>query len=203
MPNCGNSNFWLSKLHFDPDGCLAPFSDVHHSASRTFTTNQPSPAGARPEPTSPRGASGTARAYRSSGLPPTILPSSRAGWSSVNLAWRACRNVPREAQWIDPHAQVELAALVEPAEAVALRGEAAATASAVGTERLRARLSARARRSSVHTSASSRAARSMRSCLYIRTRPFCACALRGLVLWVVQPPAVLSAVGRCFAPSSR
>ena len=44
---------------------------------------------------------------------------------------------------IDPHAQVELAALVEPAEAVALHGEAAATASVLGTERLDARLYAR------------------------------------------------------------
>ena len=44
--------------------------------------------------------------------------------------------------WV-AHAQVELAALVEPAEAVALRGEAAANASALGMERLGARLSAR------------------------------------------------------------
>ena len=43
--------------------------------------------------------------------------------------------------WV-AHAQVELAALVEPAEAVALRGEAAETASALGMERLGARLSA-------------------------------------------------------------
>src|SRR6185295_13717675 len=32
----------------------------HDSASRTLTTNQPSPAGARPEPESSSGASGTA-----------------------------------------------------------------------------------------------------------------------------------------------
>ena len=38
-------------------------SDVHHSASRTFTTNQPSLAGARPEPESSSRASGTARVY--------------------------------------------------------------------------------------------------------------------------------------------
>ena len=65
MPNCGNSNFWLSKSHAEPDGCFSPFSDVHHSASRTFTTNQPSLAGARPEPESSSRASGTARVYRS------------------------------------------------------------------------------------------------------------------------------------------
>ena len=50
MPSCRNQNSWLSKAHSEPDGFFSPFSDVNHSASRTFTTNQPSPAGARPEP---------------------------------------------------------------------------------------------------------------------------------------------------------
>src|SRR6266571_458572 len=64
MPNCGNSNSWLSKAHSEPDGFFSPFSDVNHWASRTFTTNQPSPADARPEPESSSGASGTARVLR-------------------------------------------------------------------------------------------------------------------------------------------
>src|SRR2546421_7903422 len=63
MPRCGNSNSWLSNAHSEPDGCFPPFSDVNHWASRTFTTNQPSPAGARPEPESSSGASRTARVY--------------------------------------------------------------------------------------------------------------------------------------------
>src|SRR2546421_10819587 len=75
MPNCGNSTFWLSKAHSEPDGCFSPFSDVNHWASRTFTTNQPSPAGARPEPESASGASGTARVYGRFGpVPPPLLP---------------------------------------------------------------------------------------------------------------------------------
>src|SRR6266550_3902339 len=63
MPMCGNSAFALSKLHSEPDGFISPFSDVNHWASRTFTTNQPSPVGARPEPESSSGASSTARVY--------------------------------------------------------------------------------------------------------------------------------------------
>src|SRR5438876_3588632 len=71
MPSCGNSNAWLSKAHSEPDGRFPPFSDVNHWASRTFTTNQPSPAGARPEPESSSGASRTARVYGCfSGLQP-------------------------------------------------------------------------------------------------------------------------------------
>ncbi len=60
-PSCGNSNSWLSKLHPDPFDRLPVCSDVHHSASRTFTTNQPSSAGASPEPESSSRASGIAR----------------------------------------------------------------------------------------------------------------------------------------------
>src|SRR5207244_6348857 len=56
-------NSWLSKEHSEPDGFFSPFSDVNHRASRTFTTNQPSAAGASPEPESSSGASGTARVY--------------------------------------------------------------------------------------------------------------------------------------------
>src|SRR5205807_9729322 len=64
---CDTSHFALSKAHSEPDGCFSPFSEVNHSASRTFTTNQPSAAGARPEPESSSGASGTARVYEVSG----------------------------------------------------------------------------------------------------------------------------------------
>src|SRR5688572_15302715 len=58
MPNCRNQNSWLSNPHPEPN-----VFDVHHSASRTLTTNQPSPAGARPEPKSSSRASGIARVY--------------------------------------------------------------------------------------------------------------------------------------------
>src|SRR2546428_13541816 len=68
MPTCGNSAFALSKAHSEPDGFFSPFSDVNHWASRTFTTNQPSPAGARPEPESSSRASSTARVYKVAGL---------------------------------------------------------------------------------------------------------------------------------------
>src|SRR6478609_2459499 len=67
IPSCENSDFALSKEHSEPDGCFSPFSEVSHWASRTFTTNQPSPAGARPEPESSSGASGMRRLYRSAG----------------------------------------------------------------------------------------------------------------------------------------
>src|SRR6186997_1733660 len=60
MPTCGNRCPRVSNPH--PESNV---SDVHHSASRTFTTNQPSETGARPEPLSSRGASGTARPYLS------------------------------------------------------------------------------------------------------------------------------------------
>jgi hypothetical protein len=67
MPSCGNSDFALSKEHSEPDGRFSPFSEVNHWASRTFTTNQPSEAGARPEPESSSCASGTARLYTAKG----------------------------------------------------------------------------------------------------------------------------------------
>jgi hypothetical protein len=38
MPSCGNSNAWLSKSHLE-----LRVSSFGHIASRTFTTNQPSP----------------------------------------------------------------------------------------------------------------------------------------------------------------
>src|SRR5438093_4462616 len=72
MPNCGNSKSRLSKEHSEPDGFFPPFSDVNHWASRTFTTNQPSPAGARPEPESLSGASRTARVYKVAGKAGTV-----------------------------------------------------------------------------------------------------------------------------------
>src|SRR5438874_2421544 len=62
MPSCVNSFAGVSKAHSAPDGFfeLGPCaSDVHHSASRTLTTNQPSVAGASPEPESSSRASGT------------------------------------------------------------------------------------------------------------------------------------------------
>src|SRR5688572_14342693 len=60
MPSCEKQASPLSNRHPEPN-----VSDVHHSASRTFTTNQPAPAGARPEPASSSRASGTPRLYRS------------------------------------------------------------------------------------------------------------------------------------------
>jgi hypothetical protein len=58
MPNFENQASRLSNAHPDPN-----VSDVHHSASRTFTTNQPALLGASPDPASARGASGTLRVY--------------------------------------------------------------------------------------------------------------------------------------------
>jgi len=58
MPNSENHASRLSNAHPDPN-----VSDVHHSASRTFTTNQPASLGASPEPESARGAPGTPRVY--------------------------------------------------------------------------------------------------------------------------------------------
>src|SRR4029453_8034653 len=63
MPSCENSAAPLSKAHSAPEGCFSSLSDVNHSAARTFTTNQPSATGARPEPESSSLASGTARVY--------------------------------------------------------------------------------------------------------------------------------------------
>src|SRR2546427_7336616 len=63
MPTCGKENSRLSKRQSEPGGFFSAFSAVNHWASRTFTTNQPSPAGARPEPESSSGASRTARVY--------------------------------------------------------------------------------------------------------------------------------------------
>src|SRR5215210_8541912 len=72
MPSCRNQNSWLSKAHSEPDERCPPWavSDVNHSASRTFTTNQPSAAGARPEPESSSRDSTTARVYRVDGTGP-------------------------------------------------------------------------------------------------------------------------------------
>jgi hypothetical protein len=56
----GNSG--VSKRQSEPGGFFSLFSAVDHRASRTFTTNQPSPAGARPEPESSSRASGMPRA---------------------------------------------------------------------------------------------------------------------------------------------
>ena len=58
MPNSENHASRLSNAHPEPN-----VWDVHHSASRTFTTNQPAPLGASPDPESARGASGTPRVY--------------------------------------------------------------------------------------------------------------------------------------------
>src|SRR4051794_16184645 len=66
MPSCGNDTSWLSNPHPEPN-----VLDNHHSASRTFTTNQPSLAGARPEPESSSRASSTGRVY---GRPSSFLP---------------------------------------------------------------------------------------------------------------------------------
>src|SRR6187397_254313 len=68
IPSCGNSAAPLSKTQPEPNDF-----DVAHSASRALTTNQPSSAGARPEPESSSRASGTV-ASLSIGL--------RVDWSS-------------------------------------------------------------------------------------------------------------------------
>src|SRR5207244_7176554 len=57
-PTSANSTLPPSKEHSEPDGFLSPSSDVNHSASRTFTTNHPSVAGASPEAESSSRASG-------------------------------------------------------------------------------------------------------------------------------------------------
>jgi hypothetical protein len=59
-----HSAFPLSNEHSEPDGCFSPPSELSHWASRTFTTNQPSSAGARPEPLSSSRASGMAQLYK-------------------------------------------------------------------------------------------------------------------------------------------
>src|SRR5690349_23659494 len=61
MPSCANSTGGVSPGGYsDSNGQRAPrCSEVHHSASRTFTTNQPSVTGTRPEPKSSSRASGT------------------------------------------------------------------------------------------------------------------------------------------------
>ena len=52
-PSCENSAASPSNTQPEPN-----VFDTHHSTSRTFTTNQPSLAGARPEPESSSCASG-------------------------------------------------------------------------------------------------------------------------------------------------
>src|SRR5207248_9260441 len=69
---CRNQCSPLSNVHSEPDGFFSPFSDVSHCASRTFTTNQPSPAGARPEPRSSSGASGMDASLVSSAVPEIV-----------------------------------------------------------------------------------------------------------------------------------
>ncbi len=113
---------------------------------------------------------------------------------------------------IDPHAQIELAALVEPAEVVALRGEAAATCIRAwhGAARRAALCPGLGDRPVthpgqftccqidalllVHRHASvckPRPTRFANRSDLTGLRGVCACALRGLVPWVVQPLAVL------------
>src|SRR4051812_49377139 len=64
MPNCRNENSGLSGPYAQDSRFWNTQSDpresnVSHIASDTFTTNQPSSAGARPEPESSSRASGT------------------------------------------------------------------------------------------------------------------------------------------------
>ena len=58
-PSCSNSAIGVSNEHSEPDRFFSPPSVVSHIASPTFTTNHPGPVGARPEPDSSSGASGT------------------------------------------------------------------------------------------------------------------------------------------------
>src|SRR5215472_8179949 len=59
MPSCSNSAVGVSNEHSEPERFFSPPSVVSHIASRTFTTNHPAPVGARPDPDSWSGASGT------------------------------------------------------------------------------------------------------------------------------------------------
>src|SRR5438034_4286344 len=95
MPSCGNPASRLSKEHSEPDGCFSPFSDVNHSASRTFTTNQPSAAGARPEPESSSRASGTARLYSVDGSRDPSAADARGGVSRLAHSAETCGAVYR------------------------------------------------------------------------------------------------------------
>src|SRR5262249_29476122 len=67
IPSCGNQAASLSNVQPDPKDF-----DVCHSASRVLTTNQPSSAGARPDPESSSRASGTTRVYRHEGRRPGL-----------------------------------------------------------------------------------------------------------------------------------
>src|SRR5947208_14708923 len=80
MPRSGKWNSRLSNPHPEPNVC-----DVHHTASRTFTPNQPSPAGARPEPESSSRASGTPRLYWFCGPVPPPLGRATAAKSAAPI----------------------------------------------------------------------------------------------------------------------
>src|SRR5437667_5875682 len=67
-PSWGKKNSRFSKLHPEPNVFV-----VTHWVSRTFTTNQPSLAGASPESESSRRASGTARESTGDGPPRRLV----------------------------------------------------------------------------------------------------------------------------------
>src|SRR4051794_41009392 len=104
MPSCANSTGGASPGGYsDSKGHRAPLrSDVHHSASRTFTTNQPSVTGARPEPKSSSRASCTGRVYASKQATPGTAVTARLPWVRVALekgAAMSLTNAPR-VRWL-------------------------------------------------------------------------------------------------------
>src|SRR3954452_722587 len=92
MPSCGNSRGGAPAGGYSHSNAhRAPLrSEVHHSASRTFTTNQPSVTGARPEPKSSSRASATARVYpRARALSGADHPHALAGRAEARRRNRA------------------------------------------------------------------------------------------------------------------
>src|SRR5438128_817917 len=94
MPNSGKGNSRLSKRQSEPGGFFSLFSAVNHWASRTFTTNQPSPTGASPELESSSRASGTARVYALLSPLRGSNPSTASGECALeggSIGWRPVR----------------------------------------------------------------------------------------------------------------
>src|SRR4051794_25401347 len=127
MPSCANSTGGASPGGYsDSKGHRAPLrSEVHHSASRTFTTNQPSVTGARPEPKSSRRASGTARVYSGTDDPHALAAGTKAhrvdrAHLAVDVELRAGRQLELDrlpARVMDPRLPGEAAATHAPCAA--------------------------------------------------------------------------------------
>ena len=85
MPSCGKGNSRLSNRQSEPGGLFSVFSAVDHWASPAFTTNHPSPTGARPRAGVLEWRLWHATTLLALGLRPTLSPSSSSG-SRMNLA---------------------------------------------------------------------------------------------------------------------